>query len=147
MTDKIMRWFNEGHLWRHLDKTVKAVAARVGDVARWMDDELPYSDEKMAGIRKLLEARDCFVRATIEAMEAPGLSTPEEAPHLGLRTVSDQLQEEMAEEARARPAPEQVEERSARMLRSLRDANADLGEAVVRLPPAPGGEDDPGKPS
>ncbi len=34
-------------------------------VARQMHDTLPRSAEKSAGLRKLLEAKDCFVRAAL----------------------------------------------------------------------------------
>ena len=30
-----------------------------------MEKELPENDEKIAGFRKLLEAKDCFVRAKL----------------------------------------------------------------------------------
>lgn len=35
------------------------------ELALKMDAELPDGPEKSAGLRKLLEAKDCFVRATL----------------------------------------------------------------------------------
>ena len=34
-------------------------------LARELDAQLPDGAEKSAGLRKLLEAKDCFVRATL----------------------------------------------------------------------------------
>jgi hypothetical protein len=51
----------------HLPDDLKEVSAPMGDMARVMDDILPDCAEKSAGLRKMLEAKDCFVRAKIEA--------------------------------------------------------------------------------
>ncbi|WP_283570939.1 hypothetical protein [Escherichia coli] len=37
----------------------------IGDLARVMDESLPDSPEKSAGLRKLLEAKDALVRAKL----------------------------------------------------------------------------------
>lgn len=63
MTSPIMRHFTFGHLPPHL----AAVSMAVASVAKEIDDNLPDCAEKSAGLRKLLEAKDCFVRAAIEA--------------------------------------------------------------------------------
>lgn len=63
----MMRWFEYGHLPIHL----QAVSHAVAETAKIMDSCLPESAEKTAGLRKLLEAKDCFVRAAIEAKDAP----------------------------------------------------------------------------
>lgn len=46
------------------------VADTCGAVARSMVVSLPDSAELSAGLRKLLEAKDCFVRAAIDAQVA-----------------------------------------------------------------------------
>lgn len=65
----IMKHFEYGHLPPALAGTSKFV----GDLAKLMDDILPNCAEKSAGLRKLLEAKDCFVRA---AKEAPDVADP-----------------------------------------------------------------------
>lgn len=63
MSSSIMRHFTFGHLPPHL----AAVSMTVASVAKEIDNNLPDCAEKSAGLRKLLEAKDCFVRAAIEA--------------------------------------------------------------------------------
>ena len=60
-TNPIMRFFAFAHLAGPLRQT----SERVAQLAKEMDAELPDSPEKSAGLRKLLEAKDCFVRATL----------------------------------------------------------------------------------
>lgn len=57
----IMRFFEYGHL----PDSVQPVSVKVADLAAWMDNDLPDGAEKSAGLRKLLEAKDCFVRAAL----------------------------------------------------------------------------------
>ena len=40
------------------------VSAPIGELAKEMDDLLPDGAEKSAGLRKLLEAKDCLVYQT-----------------------------------------------------------------------------------
>ena len=56
----ILKFFTYSHLPEHL----QGVSKLIGDVAVQLD-ELPHSEEKSAGLRKLLEAKDCFVRASL----------------------------------------------------------------------------------
>lgn len=50
-----------------LDAGLPAVTAdKIGLLARSMIASLPDSAELSAGLRKLLEAKDCFVRAAID---------------------------------------------------------------------------------
>lgn len=58
----IMKYFVYDHLKDHL----LLVSAPICEIARMMDDSLPDSAEKSAGLRKLLEAKDCLVRAAME---------------------------------------------------------------------------------
>ena len=61
----IRKYFSYDHLPEHLAEVSKPVA----ELAQLMDDTLPDCAEKSAGMRKLLEAKDCFVRATLERRE------------------------------------------------------------------------------
>lgn len=57
----IMKYFAFEHLPEHL----QAVSKPIGELARAMDQSLPDGPEKSAGLRKLLEAKDCLVRASL----------------------------------------------------------------------------------
>lgn len=47
----------------HLPPQLQAVSKPIGELAQQLDEQLPDGPEKSAGLRKLLEAKDCFVRA------------------------------------------------------------------------------------
>lgn len=66
-TTQLLRWFEHSHL---PDGYVRATSALCADLARNMVDQLPDGPELSAGLRKLLEAKDCFVRAAIDAARA-----------------------------------------------------------------------------
>ncbi len=53
--------------YAHLPTKLQATSAPICELAKFMDKELPDSPEKSAGLRKLLEAKDCFVRAALDA--------------------------------------------------------------------------------
>lgn len=57
----ILKYFAYAHLPEHLQEISKPV----GELAELMSDILPDNAEKSAGLRKLLEAKDCFVRANL----------------------------------------------------------------------------------
>ena len=61
MESPIMKYFAFAHLPEHLQK----VSRPIGELAKKMDEELPDGAEKSAGLRKLLEAKDCLVRASL----------------------------------------------------------------------------------
>lgn len=56
-----MKYFD----YEHLPEKLQAVSKPIGDVARQMEESLPNGPEKSAGLRKLLEAKDCLVRAAL----------------------------------------------------------------------------------
>lgn len=58
----IMQYFKYKHLTN--DDLIK-VSSMICSTAEWMDENIPNSAEKSAGLRKLLEAKDCFVRAAL----------------------------------------------------------------------------------
>lgn len=51
--------------YEHLPEKLQKVSKPVGDLAREMQASLPDGAEKLAGLRKLLEAKDCLVRAAL----------------------------------------------------------------------------------
>lgn len=57
----ILKFFEYQHLPTHLQEISKPL----GDLAVLMEQKLPPSAETSAGLRKLLEAKDCFVRARL----------------------------------------------------------------------------------
>ena len=61
MSSPIMKYFAYEHLPAHLQEISKPI----GDLARQMDESLPDGAEKSTGLRKLLEAKDALVRATL----------------------------------------------------------------------------------
>lgn len=63
MATATTKYFKYDHLPEHL----QAVSKPLGDLAQQMEAELPDGPEKSAGMRKLLEAKDCFVRAKLDA--------------------------------------------------------------------------------
>lgn len=58
----ILKYFAYAHLPEHL----QGVSRPLGELAEKLSGELPDGPEKSAGLRKLLEAKDCFVRAALD---------------------------------------------------------------------------------
>lgn len=63
--NRLLKWLRHEHLPPHLQEVVRPIDA----LAQEMDDWLSEGPEKTAGMRKLIEAKDCFVRARIEQDE------------------------------------------------------------------------------
>ncbi len=57
----ILRYFAS----EHLPEGLAAISAQFEELARALDAKLPSGPEKSAGLRKLLEAKDCMVRAAL----------------------------------------------------------------------------------
>jgi hypothetical protein len=57
----ILKYFDYVHLPAPLQEISKPIA----ELAKVIDVSLPDGPEKFAGLRKLLEAKDCFVRALL----------------------------------------------------------------------------------
>lgn len=53
--------------WQHLPPHLQAVSKPFGELAEQMANTLPSGPELTVGLRKLLEAKDCCVRAAIDA--------------------------------------------------------------------------------
>lgn len=61
MPTNVDKYFTYEHLPEHLQEVSKPIA----ELAKLMDETLLDSAEKSTGMRKLLEAKDCFVRAKL----------------------------------------------------------------------------------
>jgi len=59
--NNIMKYFE----YSHLPSKLQAVSKPICELALEMDKSLPDGAEKSAGLRKLLEAKDCFVRQAL----------------------------------------------------------------------------------
>ena len=61
LMNPIMKFCEYEHLPSHLQEVSKPICI----LAQTMDSILPNGAEKSAGLRKLLEAKDCLVRAAL----------------------------------------------------------------------------------
>ena len=61
MSAPILKYF----AYAHLPENLQQVSKPLGELATAFDSTLPDGPEKSAGLRKLLEAKDCFVRAKL----------------------------------------------------------------------------------
>lgn len=51
--------------YKHLPENLQDVSSPFGELAKILDQYLPDNPEKSTAIRKLLEAKDCAVRAVL----------------------------------------------------------------------------------
>ena len=61
MASPILQYFT----YYHLPDSLQQVSKPICELAKKLDEELPDGPEKSAGLRKLLEAKDCFVRTIV----------------------------------------------------------------------------------
>ncbi len=64
----LLRWFE----FDHLPTRLQPVSRRRAFLAEQMVADLPDGPELTTGLRKLLEAKDCFVRASLDQQGGPG---------------------------------------------------------------------------
>lgn len=64
-SQRILQYFN----YSHLPENVQIISKALCDVAYAMETSLSDGPEKTTGLRKLLEAKDCFVRAALPERE------------------------------------------------------------------------------
>ena len=60
--NRLLQFFEYSHLPEHL----QAVSKPFGELAKHLDATLPSNAETTVALRKLLEAKDCAVRALLE---------------------------------------------------------------------------------
>ena len=65
MGSAIMQYFGYSH---QLGSEAQVVSMQIGLVAQYMEEHVQDGPEKSAGLRKLLEAKDCFVRAKLSEL-------------------------------------------------------------------------------
>jgi hypothetical protein len=65
-SERMLKFFRFKHLPPHLS----SLSAWFAEMATRIAVELPPSAERTAGLRKLLEAKDCIVRARLEVGDA-----------------------------------------------------------------------------
>ena len=61
MSSPILKYFK----YDHLPEKLQAVSRPFGELAEQIEATIPNGPEKSAGLRKLLEAKDCIVRANL----------------------------------------------------------------------------------
>lgn len=61
MTDRMLQFF----AYAHLPPNLQTISKPFGDLAEHIVATLPMNAERSAGLRKLLEAKDCAVRAIL----------------------------------------------------------------------------------
>lgn len=59
--NSIMQYF----AFKHLPEKLQKISLPFYNIAHTLDGQLPNGPEKSAGLRKLLEAKDCMVRAAL----------------------------------------------------------------------------------
>jgi hypothetical protein len=62
--------------YQHLKPELQDVSAPFSKLAHQMASQLPRNPERSAGLRKLMEAKDCFVRAKLYKVVDPGRPVP-----------------------------------------------------------------------
>lgn len=73
MPSTTFKWFSYKHLPPHLQEVSKLFF----DLAKHLEESMIDSPEKSAGMRKLLEAKDCFVRVAKEQHDSEQIRTVE----------------------------------------------------------------------
>lgn len=63
MASPILKYFT----YRHLPPSLQVVSQPFCELAEKLEQDIKDGPEKSAGLRKLLEAKDCFVRAALES--------------------------------------------------------------------------------
>jgi hypothetical protein len=71
MATTVQKYFAFAHLPAHL----QVISRPIGQLAELLEAALPDGPEKSTGMRKLLEAKDCMVRAALDALSADQLDT------------------------------------------------------------------------
>jgi hypothetical protein len=64
---RMLQWF----VYDHLPAGGRPVAAQFNSFANWMLQTIPSGPEATEAMRKLLECRDCAVRAALEPLPKP----------------------------------------------------------------------------
>ena len=68
MTEPMLQFFAYAHLTK---PELRDVSKQFCDLAQWAVDNLPRNPERTVALRKLLEAKDCAVRARLYQEQKP----------------------------------------------------------------------------
>lgn len=102
MPSTVAKYFAFAHL---TNPNLHNVSAACAALANTLEQDLPDGPEKSAGMRKLLEAKDCFVRSALDlpTLAAVGVQTPG-GQHLLLEPHQYRVVQEAAELKKKRDA-------------------------------------------
>lgn len=67
--DRMLQWFATAHIG---PPEIKAIITSYAQLAHHFCDEIPPGPERTVALRKLVESKDCMVRAYIEGKQANG---------------------------------------------------------------------------
>ncbi|XYJ11802.1 crAss001_48 related protein [Telluria sp. B2] len=142
MSTATIKYFAFAHLPAHL----QLVSKPIGELAKLLEQQLPASPEKTVGMRKLLEAKDCFVRAALDAPKpaATSLLPPHQQRVIDERRELDEKADKLAIFISTRdeegsvfgnlPGDEQM--RLCRQLEAMRGYSSILAERIAAFAPA-----------
>jgi hypothetical protein len=120
----------------HLPPKLQAVSKPVGLLAELLEKQLPDGPEKSAGMRKLLEAKDCFVRVALD-MPEPLASTLAQKNVLDQKMDCDQdisrLDTFIRENAALPALPADEQARLRRQLDVMHELSTILGERIANF--------------
>lgn len=60
-TEPLLKFF----VYAHLKPEFQTVSKPFGELAAWIVEALPFNDQRTTALRKLLEAKDAAVRASL----------------------------------------------------------------------------------
>lgn len=120
----------------HLPPKLQAVSKPLGELAEKLETLLSDGPEKSAGMRKLLEAKDCFVRCAIDMPEPVANTVP---PHqqrvIDEKAARDGEISRLAAFIESNPAfptlPADEQARLRRQLDVMRELSVILGERIA----------------
>lgn len=72
-TQQLLRWFASDHLPAG---PVRELSSIIANHAHYLAAVLPDGPELTTGLRKMLEAKDCMVRAAIDAQKPDSVASP-----------------------------------------------------------------------
>ncbi|WP_353144800.1 hypothetical protein [Acinetobacter pragensis] len=120
----------------HLPPKLQSVSKPVGLLAELLEKQLPDGPEKSAGMRKLLEAKDCFVRVALD-MPEPLASTLAQKSVLDQKMDCDQdisrLDTYIRENAAFPALPADEQARLRRQLDVMHELSTILGERIANF--------------
>ena len=122
----------------HLPPKLQAVSKPLGELAEKLEALLPDGPEKSAGMRKLLEAKDCFVRCAID-MPEPVTSTvlPHQQRVIDEKAARDgeitRLNAFIGGNAMFTTLPTDEQTRLRRQLDVMRELSVILGERIANF--------------